>query len=395
MIDAAGWGLGMGLISHTTVLPLFVSRLTSSDLAVGMIQAVMHFGWLIPGILVSGWVERLPRVKASVLWVAALERLLLLLMVPACVLLGPRHPGALLATFFTGWFIMNFAMGANSPGYYKLIAKTIPPHLRGRLYGIGGAVSGLVGVGTAELGKWLLSRWGYPNAYAACFFAAFVLQTVSVLPLAFMREQRQPEEHAPPRAGLGEALRVVREDARLRWLVTGMALFSLNQVAAAFYTLFAIQKLGAGEVTVALFTQVVMGSKTVAFLLAGWLGDHRGNRTALLWATLAGTLAAALAWVSPSIGWLFLVFALNEVAIQGWGVCAFNYVLELCPPERASTYTALYGALTGPFRVGLPLLGGLLAASTGFPVLFALSALGGMIAVWIILARMAEPRKST
>jgi MFS family permease len=102
--------------------------------------------------------------------------------------------------------------------------------------------------------------------------------------------------------------------------------------------------------------------------------------------------AAGAAWLAPNLAWIFVVFALNEIAIQGWGVCASNYVLELCPPERAGTYTALYGVLTGPFRVGLPLLGGLLAAGIGFRMLFAISALGGLFALWVILARMAEPR---
>ena len=65
VIDAGGWGVGMSLVSATTILPLFVSKLTDSPLAVGMIQAVMLFGWLLPGILVSGWVEALPRVKRA------------------------------------------------------------------------------------------------------------------------------------------------------------------------------------------------------------------------------------------------------------------------------------------------------------------------------------------
>src|SRR3712207_5541965 len=133
VIDAAGWGVGMGLVSATTILPLFVRQLTPSPVATGLIQAamlfgwlvpgilvsattilplfvrqltpspvatgliqaVMLFGWLVPGILVSGWVERLPRVKGPVLGIAILERLMLLLMVFFCLWLGPRDRPAL------------------------------------------------------------------------------------------------------------------------------------------------------------------------------------------------------------------------------------------------------------------------------------------------------------
>lgn len=391
-IDAAGWGLGMGLVSHTTILPLFVNRLTDSDLAVGMIQAVMHFGWLVPGILVSSWVERLPRVKPSVMWIAAVERLMLLLMFPLCLWLGPRSPGGLLGAFFGCWLVMNCAMGANMPGYYKLIAKTIPPHLRGRLYGVGGAISGILGLGTAALAGWFLSRWGFPAAYAACFLAAFALQTVTVVPLGFMREPVQAPEDAPPHLGVRGTLGILKADPRMAWLIAGAVFYSLNQVAGAFFTLFSIQRFGVGEEMGGVFTAVVMGSKTLAFLLSGWLGDRFGNRVALAAAAVSGTAAAVLAWLAPDVAWIYPVFVLNEIAIQGWGVCASNYVLELCPPERAGSYTAVYGAVFGPFRVGLPLLGGALIAAVGFKLLFAISAAGGLAALGVILARLTEPR---
>ncbi|MBM3457473.1 MAG: hypothetical protein FJX77_02915, partial [Armatimonadetes bacterium] len=90
VVDSAGWGFGLGLMSEVTVLPLFLSHLTPDPLAVGLLRATMLFGWLVPGILVSGWVDRLPRVQVSVLWIAAVERLMLLLMAGLTFWLGTR-----------------------------------------------------------------------------------------------------------------------------------------------------------------------------------------------------------------------------------------------------------------------------------------------------------------
>jgi MFS family permease len=392
VIDAAGWGVGMGLISATTILPLFVRHLTGSPVAVGLIQATMLFGWLVPGILVSGWVERLARVKAPVLWIAALERCMLLLMVPLCLWLGRSHPTALLACFFGCWLVMNAAMGANTPGYYKLIAKTIPVNLRGRVYGIGGAISGVLGVGAAFLAGWFLEHWGFPGAYAACFFVAFCVQSLTVAPLGFMREPVQPPEAAPQRAPVWRSLLLLRQDARLFWLCAAVALFSLNQMAGGFYTLYAITRFGASDATVAQFTAVLMGARVVAFLLVGWLGDRHGNRAALLLSTAAGIGCAAAAWLAPDLAWMYAVFALNEVAIQGWGVCSMNYVLELCPPERSGTYTAVFGVVSGPFRVLLPLCGGVIVAALGYQPVFALALLGGALALALVIGAVSEPR---
>jgi MFS family permease len=394
VIDAAGWGAGMSLVSATTILPLFVSRLTDSPVAVGMIQAVMLFGWLLPGILVSGWVERLPRVKTSVMWIAALERLALFVLAPLCLFFGAGNPAALLAAFFLVWLIMNAAMGANLPGYYKLIAKTIPAEYRGRLYGIGGAISGFVGVGGAALVGWFLQRWEFPGGFAACFLAASIVQTVTFVPIAFMREPEQSREATLPDVRPLQRLALIREDSRLRWLCVAVALFSFNQMGAAFHTLFAIDRLDATEADVARFTAAVTGARAVAFLLVGWLGDRFGNRAAMQVATTFGVAAAALAWHAPGVTWMYAVFMLNEVAVQGWGVCSVNYVLELCPTERSGTYTAVFGVFTGPLRVGLPLVGGALAAMVGFQTLFAAGVVGGLVTLVVLATRVPEPRRT-
>jgi MFS family permease len=392
VIDAAGWGLGMAFISERTVLPLFVAQLTSSPAAVGLIQTITLLGWLLPGILISGWLERQPRVKHSVMWLALGERVFLALLIPLCLWLGPWNRPGLLLAFFVCWLGMNALMGANMPGYYKLIVKTIPPEARGRMYGIGGALAGLMGVAAAPLCGWLLSTQGFPGGFAACFAAATVAMTVTVLPLGFMREAAQPPEATPERASVRQTLSLLRHDPRLPWLAAAMALFSLTQTAGGFYTTYAIQRFGAGPEAVAGFTAAQMVARTVGFLLAGWVGDHRGNRAALRLATACGVAAAVLALVAPGLGWMYAVFVLTEVAIVGWSVCSINYVLELCPTERSGSYTAVFNLVSGPLRALLPLLGGLLAAALGYGPLFWAAILGGMLSLALLAGRITEPR---
>ena len=103
LIDAAGWGLGMGLISDSTFLPLFVHRLTASPLAIGAISSVMTFGWFMPGILVAGPIDRLPRVKSYVMAVVKPEERLAMAGVTSLVRSGgwaiaPAIAGVLMQT---------------------------------------------------------------------------------------------------------------------------------------------------------------------------------------------------------------------------------------------------------------------------------------------------------
>src|ERR1700730_14515739 len=88
LIDAAGWGLGIGIVSQDTFLPMFVNDLHGSHYAVGLIKTLMAFGWYVPGIMVAGMIERRARVKPFVMALAVVERSFLLALAPLCLWLG-------------------------------------------------------------------------------------------------------------------------------------------------------------------------------------------------------------------------------------------------------------------------------------------------------------------
>jgi len=391
LIDAAGWGLGLGIVSHDTFLPMFVSDLHGSHYAVGLIKTLLAFGWYVPGIVVAGMIERRARVKSFVMALAIIERSFLLAMAPLCLWLGAGHRTALLWAFFLCWGGMTFTMGCNSPSYVKLIAKTVPPEWRGRLYGVGGAVAGLLGVLGASLANGLLHSLGYPAGYAACFAVAFVIQTLTVLPLGFMREpageEAPAEAHRP-----AELLRLLRGDPVLQGFIGVGILFAANVMATAFYTRYAIDQFHAGVNQIAVFTAVLMGSQVAANLLCGLVGDRHGNKRLLELGLIAGVATPALAWAAPDASWLIPVFALNQIAVTSWGIAQINYVLELCGPERTATYSAVAGLLIGPFRAAAPLLGARLVDAGGYRSMFGLSAAVTLIALAVSLRWVLEPR---
>jgi MFS family permease len=411
LIDAVGWGLGMGLVSATTFLPMFVRELSGSTLAVGMVSAGMTLGWYVPGILVARYVERLTHVRRYVITLALLERLFLLLVVPLIYLCGNEHRGAALSGFLICWFLMNLSMGCNSPSYYKLIAKTIPAERRGRLYGIGGALAGLLGVGAGLASGELIARWGYPHGYALCFLAAGFVLVATVIPLGFVRE----EAHRSHSKGEKEAevaerghspWKALRRDGGLRWLTISHVLFSGSLMMSGFLTDYAIVRFHAGPRTVAYFTTAVMAAQVFASLLCGWLGDRYGNKRALQIATGCGAAAALLAAAAPSLAFFYPIFALNQIATTGWGIAAFNLLLELGGQERAATYTAVSTLLTGPFKAGMPILGAALirglgetpgswlANGFGYVPVFVLAAGITTIGLVALTRGVAEPRES-
>jgi predicted MFS family arabinose efflux permease len=72
-----------------------------------------------------------------------------------------------------------------------------------------------------------------------------------------------------------------------------------------------------------------------------------------------------------------------------------NFVLELCGPERAASYTAAGTVFTGPFRAAMPMIGAALIPAFGYRPVFMLAAGVSALALLALSRRVVEPRAPT
>lgn len=397
LLDAIAFPFGMSFISVTTILPLFVRELTSSALAVGAISAVYTLGMLLPPLFVAHRVERRPIQKWWLFWIAIVERAPLLVLAALTPWLGRSNPDLLLTLFFICLTVHSVAMGTNMPCYFNLFAKVIPANRRGGMWGIGGAISGLLALGGAQLTGVLLDRYGFPDAYALSFLFCFVVLTVGILGFPFVREL--PHTETPPRVGVLEYLRrapsLLRMDREFGGFVLSQVLSSVAFMAPAFYTVYALDRFGAGPRDVVLFTMVLMGSQTVANLGLGLLADRRGNKLVLQMATLLGAAASLLAVLGPALGLplgvMYAVFALNGFFLAGSSLGGFNMPLEFASAQQVPTYSAISMTAVAPVRALAPLLGGLLAAG-GYEPVFVLSTVASIAGLALLSRSVPDPR---
>jgi hypothetical protein len=63
LLDTAGFMFGFSFISATTIVPLFISKLTVSPLPIGIAAVIAQSGWALPQIFTANSVERLARKK--------------------------------------------------------------------------------------------------------------------------------------------------------------------------------------------------------------------------------------------------------------------------------------------------------------------------------------------
>lgn len=393
VVNGALFEFAERLIDPPLVLTWFVSRLTSSNLLVGLVAPLGDAGWFLPQIFISGLVQRMPRKMLSYT-LAAVVRAIAWFLVAAAVWLVDS-PVLLLVTFFILYGVARLAAGLGGLGFFEVVAKTIPVNRRGSFFAWRMLTGGLLGLGAGVVTREVLNRFAFPHGHALLF----VIYDAVIIPamLAFIIIREPPGTDAPQaptlRQQLQRARQLLRTDAIFRRYMGMRTALGLAGIALPFYGVYARNVLGAPEGMVGIYVAVRVGAGLLANLPWGSLGDRKGNRLVALWLSLGSALTSLLAlalagWVaiSPSGGpWLpylaLPLFLLNGALAPASMLVGSNFLLELVPEAERPLYLGLSNTLIG-IVVLISGFGGLVVDLLGYAGLFGLSALLCLLAWW-------------
>lgn len=378
-------------IDPNTVLPLFLSRLTSSHALIGLGSSLASVGWFSPQLVMSNVLEgrayKLPVYRlAAVIRVAALAGLAGLIP-----WLAMRHPEALLVSFFLLFGVYALGGGFAGVSFMDVVAKTIPPDRRGYLWSLRLGIGGVFAVAMGWIVRRVLATHEFPTSFSLIFAGASCLVLVSLASFSFCIEP--PDRHIGKRPTLErhvrEAFRVLREDARFRRLFRARMLFGLWAMSSPFYALYAMQKLGFEPRTAGTFLIAQTLGAVLSNIVWGRWSAGRGDVAVLARASLlalaaplsaiaAGAVSASSAGGPPALGFvtlglLAITFFLVGAVTSGVGVGYPNLLLGLAPERRRTAYIGFMNSFIAPILI-LPTLGGLLVDTAGFLVVFSASA---------------------
>jgi MFS family permease len=394
--DIAFITFGLNLVSQTTIMPLLVSELTDSRVAIGLIPAIYSLGFLLPQLLTANFAEGLRVNKPFVMLLGGLgERVPYLLIGLVVLWLARPAPALTLALFYLLLATTATSNGVATPAWFSMIAKVIPVHKRGLWSGLSQSLGALLGIAGGAFSGQLLANWPFPRNYGYSFLLAFVFAAISWLGLASNREPESPI--VKPRTSLGSYLRrlpkVLRRDSNYVRYVISQSVANLGAMAGGFFMVYGKESVAGALEQVGALTAILVGTQAVMNLLWGLLGDRRGHKAVLCGAAFAMAFTAGAAWLASSPAWLWATFVLLGVAMSADSVSRMNIILEFCAPEDRPTYIGLTNTLLAPVRTLAPILGGALATWFSYRGMFVvaavLSVLGGMLLVtWV-----REPRR--
>ncbi len=398
-LDISLFVLALSFASSYGLLPLFVSHLSASSVAVGAIPA-LRAAMMLPPIFVAGLTERLRRKQPFVLWVTVFERVPYLILALATPFLAFSHPTALLWLFYALLALTTLAAGVAMPAWLDLIARMVPGDWRGRFFGLASGLGGLLGIAGSAVAAALLARFDWALGVAICFAIAFLCLTLSFVCLFFAREPLAATAAERPHAGTAwrQLPAIVRGDRNLRRYLIALLLVTAANPTTAFYVVDARGALGLSDGAAGLYATVLLASSTAGNLLWGYLGDRIGHK----WIVVAGALCTGLApllalvvrdpaWGPLGYGGVFLLAGLATSALQ---LTALTFIIDLAPADQRPTYVGLANAAQAPCALGAPLLGAALADARGYPALFALTALLALVGAALVARAVQSPRQA-
>jgi MFS family permease len=391
--DVTVFWFGASFISAATILPLYISKLTTNPIPLALVAIIGQGSWYLPQLLTANWVERLARKKPVVANLGFfLERLPVWLLVVSAAL-AVWSPLWALVVFFFGYTVHGLGAGVIAIAWQDLLARCFPAERRGRFFGLGMFFGG----GTAALGAilstYLLETFAFPTNFVYIFFIGAGGITLSLFFLALTREPVQPST-IPPRsarqywAGLPG---IVRRDHNFRRFLVARLLLSLGSMGTGFVTVAAIYRWQIPDGMAGLFTAAYLIGQTVGNLVFGFLADRHGHKLSLELSALATFLAFGLAWLAPAPEWYFAVFMLLGASFGAVVVSGILVVLEFSMPARRPTYVGLANSGVGVANMVGPLVGAGLALIS-YNWLFALSALASLAALITMRWWVKEPR---
>jgi MFS family permease len=397
-MDMVTWLLGMSFMSISAIMPVYVRHLTDSPLIFGLIPALADFGWFAPQLFLAPYVERLPRKYPWVMVLGAIERVPYLVLPVVVIALDGLPSNVAVLIFMILWMWKAFGSGFVATPWQEMLAKVIPVSNRGRFFGFANLSGQLLGVGGSALAVAILATVSYPYNFALSFAVGALAIWASYGFIALTHEPARPAATHSQRINREygrRLLAILQRDVNFRTYLFSRWLAYFGGMATGFIAVYAVEQFHLPDSVAAVYTGILYAASVVGYGVGGALGDRLGHRRVMqlagvMWITALSTML--LVTITQATWLLYVVFALLGFSNAVGVVSDFNLAMEFGPEAERPTYVGLARTSTGPALLIAPLIGGIIAQSIGYPVMFSTSLLFAACGLYLLTRRVKEPR---
>ncbi len=374
--DSMLWGIGIAFMPVGTVLTSLAAKLTDDKALIGALSLTWYVAYLLPQLFAARLVHGKPRTKPYSVWPSVIGRPVILLFALWLVFTRAQDP-LLTMWVLLGTIALFLGLDAlTSTAWFDMMGRAFTPAGRAQTLTINQFLGALGGIGSGFIVQWVLGsdRWPFPLNYAVLLIAAFVFFELSLISMLFIKERVSEEPITPKKQAesFGTKLRAaLKSDASFRRLLLVRLLTSIENMASAFYIVFATERLGLGDESIGVFSIALLVGGLIGIAAFGWLAGRFGPRRVIVAACVAqfaAPLIALLVSVLAFSGWLpapiaygtfVLVMVLNGAVNRSSQVGFFSYAQDSAAEVDRPMYVGAVSTVAG-LGSFMPVVGGLL-----------------------------------
>lgn len=399
VVNGVLFNMSAALAGGTTVMPTFISNLTSSKVLIGLSGTMAMAGWYLPQLVVANYIETVRRKRPVYMWAGVIRIIVIWIVAFSVPLLSRTWAGGFVVLFFALYSIYVIAGGVAGIPFMDIVGKEIKSENRGTFFGarlfFGGIAAALMGLYV----KNTLATRPFPDNYAALFITASAIITLAILSFCFADERDAvvPDKRTPFRKFLRRGPSLLKDVKSYRMFFVWRVLLGIWMMALPFYIIYARERLGLPEETVGIFLSVQMVGMIISNLLWGRLSDRVGNKIVLnltaavsAAAPLIALMATALAPLRGVAGF-GAVFFFVGFAMSGLRLGHSNYMLDLAPEKERPTYLGFMNTFIAPVAL-LSAVGGVVVEITSYETLFIIALAASVLALAFGI-QLEEPRR--
>ena len=376
-----------------TVLPAYLSNLTSNSVLIGLIPAIFYLGYFLPQIISAYITQNTPKRKKYILIIAIAERVGIFLIAISSQMTSRFSNSSVILFFFLAYSLYSSTLGLIMPAYSDFLSKAIYKK-RGLFFGINQALGGVIGFIASLIATRVLASSSFPNNYRIIFWVSFAFSFISPIIISNFKETEFPVQ--PKKKNVSAFIKyipmVIRKNPNLRKYLLTRQLIGLATMGNAFFTIYAIQTFDLSDSMLGIFTMVILLSQSMSGILWGFIGDKFGYKKILTISSILLFLEGLLALtINHPLGFLAISGFIGSVYSAIY-ISHPNLIFEIAPPEETSLFIGLSNSLIAPITALAPILSGIIVASLGYNYLFLAVCTAAVPAFFLSVFVFVEPR---
>ncbi|MHA7181120.1 MFS transporter [Arthrobacter sp. MDB2-24] len=360
MVSSTSGVLGNAVAA--VALPIIAAvELDASNFEVAALAGMTFLPWLLFGLVIGVWVDRLPR--KPVMLASLVVRVIVLALLPVGYWLGFLSTPLLFGAAFVAGITSVFFQLADAALVQQAITADELMEGNGLITGSGAAADA---AGRSAAG-WLTSAAGASNTLVVQLATSIVsLVAIQRLDVA---EVVQPQSDRRVLREMYEGLRYTFSTAPLRAILFNAALWNLGgNIAASLIVLLVLRTLGESEVWLGLLLAAASVGGAVGGVTANRMGERFGSGPLWRWSMVPGVFGyASLLIITPGWGMAWGILGMFTMgASVAWNiVVGSSFRQRVCPPGMMGRLGAASRTVSWGMLALASLLAGILAEMVG------------------------------